>query len=184
MGNRGILHNEHREIVRPWQHKSWVTCLLCFGDIRRSVFSPGHYSELFFLDEATALAAGHRPCGTCQRDRHTLFKRYWGEIHPPGTGSLLVSAIDKQLHAERQIRGGMKKTYTASIHDLPVGTLVEYCGNAVLVSRRGLLTWSFHGYAKEVMEIPAETEVQVLTPPTIVGMFRLGFEPHLHPTAE
>lgn len=184
MGNRGILHNENLEIVRPWQHTSWVTCLLCLGDIRRNVFSPGRYSELFFLDEATALAAGHRPCGTCQRDRHALFKSYWGQMHPPASGSLLVSAIDKQLHSERQIRGGHKKTFTANVNELPVGTLFEYSGQAVLASRRGLLAWSFQGYAKKNLDIPASSLVQVLTPPTVVGMFRLGFEPRLHASAD
>ncbi len=76
MGNRGILHNQEKRIVRPWAHKAWIACLLSYGSVRRAVFAPGNYSELFFLDEATALSAGHRPCGQCQRERYRLFKEY------------------------------------------------------------------------------------------------------------
>lgn len=78
MGNRGILHDDGNRIVRPWAHKAWVTCLLEFNGVKRpKPFSPGNYSELFFMDEATAFAAGHRPCAHCQRARHREFKDSW-----------------------------------------------------------------------------------------------------------
>lgn len=78
MGNRGILHNDRNEIIKPRAHKAWVTCLLEYKGIKRpKPFSKGSYSELFFLDEATAFAAGHLPCAYCQRARHLAFKASW-----------------------------------------------------------------------------------------------------------
>src|ERR1700743_3660322 len=77
MGNRGQLHNEQRQIVRPFKLKAWLTCLLQFNGRKREVMSPQRYTELFFLDEATAFAAGHRPCFECRRKDYDLFKSFW-----------------------------------------------------------------------------------------------------------
>ncbi len=84
MGNRGLLHNDRKEIVRHSQLKRWIYCKLEFKGWHREVMRPGHYTELFFLDEATALAAGHRPCMECQRERATEFKRIWNEVNLSG----------------------------------------------------------------------------------------------------
>jgi hypothetical protein len=107
MGNRGILHDE-QQIVRPWKHKAWVTCQLLFNGRQRKVFGPGTYSELFFLDEATALSAGHRPCGECRRQRFNEFKATWTQANTEGKAT--VADIDRQLHQERAVRGGGKVT--------------------------------------------------------------------------
>ena len=109
MGNRGILHDDEQRIRRPWQHQAWICCLLSFKDRKRALFSPGSYSELFFLDEATAFAAGHRPCGECRRERYQFFKAWWTQAHQPGS-SVTSAQVDKVLHAERALRGGGKRT--------------------------------------------------------------------------
>ena len=77
LGNRGIIHNVQKQIVRPYQHQSWVTCRLRFKNRKRKIMSPSTYTELFFLDESTAFAAGHRPCGECRRERYRQFKELW-----------------------------------------------------------------------------------------------------------
>ena len=82
MGNRGCLHDDHAQIRRPFQGQRWIICLLEFKGRKRSIMTPGQYTELFFLDEATALAAGHRPCAECQRDRFNLFREIWGQGRP------------------------------------------------------------------------------------------------------
>ncbi len=182
LGNRGILHDDQQRVVRPWAHKSWITCVLSFAGIRRRVFSPHAYSELFFLDEATALAAGHRPCATCQRARFLQFKAAWAQVHPPRETRLTVAQIDPQLHDERTIRGGDKRTYDERLADLPSGTIFSYKEESYLVWNDGYFSWSFTGYAA-ARAIDLTAYVNVLTPRSIVEMLRLGFEPGVHPTA-
>jgi hypothetical protein len=184
MGNRGILHDSEQKIRRQWAHKGWVACTLSFGEIRRPVFAPGNYSELFFLDEATSLAAGHRPCNTCQRERHAGFRKAWlkANIAGPGDKFVPVAEIDRILHAERAIPGGGKRTFDAALRDLPRGTMFGYGDNAYLVWKRGILQWSFGGYTPATA-IPPDTQVRVLTPASVVRMFAAGFEPRVHPSA-
>lgn len=184
MGNRGILHDANNKIVKQWQHKSWVTCLLEFGGLKRKPFTPNKYSELFFLDEATALAAGHRPCGFCQRGRYRLFKDIWFKANISNDDATLhaIGAIDKSLHAERAMQGGGKKTYWAVLADLPFGAIFESEGSIHLNGSTGPLPWSFTGYGAPV-KLPPSTSVQVLTPPSLVRMFQNGFTPRVHVTA-
>src|SRR5262249_11244908 len=99
MGNRGVLHDGEGRIVRPWRQKRWIACLLQFKGRKRAVMSPGRYTELFFLDEATALAAGHRPCAECLRDRFTAFRDAW--IRGRAAGKVTAPEIDSRLHTER-----------------------------------------------------------------------------------
>ncbi len=110
LGNRGILHDDQQQIVAPWRHKSWVTCRLNFAGIKREIFAPGSYSELFFLDEATALAAGHRPCAECRRQRYNEFKELWCMANLEGAqaAKVPIAKIDERLHAERAAVGGKK----------------------------------------------------------------------------
>ncbi len=99
MGNRGVLHDQEGRIQRAWQGKRWLVCVLEFRGRKPQVMSPGHYTELFFLDEATALAAGHRPCAECRRERFNAFRDAWRlaeDSHPP-----TADEIDNRLHAER-----------------------------------------------------------------------------------
>lgn len=185
MGNRGILHNANNEIVRPWAHKSWVTCLLSYKNIKRpKPFSTGNYSELFFLDEATAFAAGHRPCSHCQRERSKLFKAAWLDANIPRAENLNISLpkLDAQLHEERALRGGMKITYQESLSSLPKGAMFSHNGVFFLVGENGYLPWAFSGYGSAVKLHPT-TMVSVLTPKSIVATFTNGFQPHLHPSA-
>src|SRR3989442_10497195 len=115
MGNRGgALHNQKCEIVRPYASRRWITCLLEFKGRRRSVMSPGHYTELFFLDEAVALAAGHRPCAECRRERFNAFRDAWNRSADPRAGnSRLADEIDTELHRARIDRRKGKITYQA-----------------------------------------------------------------------
>ena len=179
MGNRGILHDDGNRIVRPWAHKAWVTCLLEFNGIKRpKPFSPGNYSELFFIDEATAFAAGHRPCAHCQRARHREFKDAWvrANVADELRASTLMPAIDRVLHAERCVPGGRKVTFDAPLVELPLGAMFEHEEAAYLVAAAGYLPWSFDGYgvAKGIGAAPV---VKVLTPRSIVRAFAAGFAP-------
>jgi hypothetical protein len=111
-GNRGCLHDEHGRIRRRYQGERWIICVLEFKGRRRPLMTPGRYTELFFLDEATALAAGHRPCAECQRDRFNLFRDTWAKANPEvartartawlaRTARLAATALDRCLHLER-----------------------------------------------------------------------------------
>lgn len=183
MGNRGILH-VNNDIVRPWATKTWVTCTLDATFQKRKPFSPNTYSELFFLDEATAFAAGHRPCRVCQRRRHDQFNTAWtaANVGDASRTRLPIADIDKALHAERTRPDKGKRTYTASVADLPPGTFFEHEGQAQLVWPTGLLVWSFHGYMLGDPVAPA-AQVEVLTPRSIVQLFRAGFRPCVHASA-
>jgi hypothetical protein len=160
--------------------------LLHYGGVQRTVFAPGSYSELFFLDEATALAAGHRPCATCQRERYLEFKRRWLEANMPERveAPVPVSEIDAALHAERAIAGGRKRCFDAVINDLPVGAMFGWNGNALLRWTRGPVVWSFMGYTPAAAPPPLGATVSVLTPPSIVRMLMQGFAPLVHPSAD
>lgn len=186
MGNRGILHDHKNSIVRPWAHKAWVTCLLEFNKIKRSKpFSEGNYSELFFIDEATAFAAGHRPCAYCQRARHREFKAAWVRANVSGDASAttLMPAIDSVLHAERCIPGGRKVTFDSPLDALPAGAMFEHEETAYLVSPAGYRPWSFSGYGAAT-NISGSQVVKVLTPRSVVRAFGTGFTPHFHPSAK
>ena len=179
LGNRGILHNDKKEIVSPWKHKAWVTCELSFKGRQREVFSLGSYSELFFLDEATAFSAGHRPCGECRRARFNEFKVAWQTVNADTDQAQSIAEIDKQMHAERAIRGGKKVTYTAEFKSLPDGAFIDYQGQAYLCWKGALKQWSPAGYSEtSVLPDPGEM-VTVLTPHSIVKMYSNGFVPQV-----
>lgn len=184
MGNRGILHNEDKEIVRRWQHKAWVTCLLKFGNLQRpKPFSTtDNYSELFFLDEATAFAAGHRPCHYCQRQRAKQFKDAWCAANHPESAFVPQGDLDAQLHRERTTRTGAKVTFEARAGELPLGTMFSMGESSYLVSTQGFLPWSFGGYGASVALSNGDL-VAVLTPRSVVEAFRQGFLPDVHPSA-
>jgi hypothetical protein len=184
MGNRGILHNAEKQIVAAWRLPRWISCTLEFKGRRREVFAPHRYSELFFLDEATSLAAGHRPCAECRRQRFKEFCAAWAAGNPDHAGPQLPKAdeIDRVLHAERVRDGGGKKTYQAALSTLPAGSFVEHEGRACLVWAGKLRRWSFAGYVPAASLLPA-TEVTVLTPKSIVQAIRAGFVPDVHESA-
>lgn len=184
LGNRGILHDENKKIIAPWRHKAWITCKLDYQDRHRTIFSPNNYSELFFLDEATALSAGHRPCAECRKDRYLEFKVAWCTANPGIAGSNPpIAQIDKQLHFERAIRGGGKVTFNDKLLNLPAGTFIELEGIPYLLWLGKLFPWSHHGYGQPLSALPKAIQVTVLTPVSIVAMFRHGYKPQVHESA-
>jgi hypothetical protein len=181
MGNRGgALHNDQREIVRQCMGRRWITCLLQFKGIRRSVMTPGRYTELFFLDEAVALAAGHRPCAECRRARFNDFKNAWKRSMDAGNGKpLLAPEMDAELHRARIDSQGKKVTYEAPLSNLPGGCFVQMDRSTYLVWGEALLLWSPQGYvARDPM--PARVTVTVLTPEPIVHCLGRGYQPEIH----
>jgi hypothetical protein len=187
MGNRGLLHDGHERIRRDWRLKRWIHCVLEFKGRHRQVMTPGRYTELFFLDEATALSAGHRPCAECLRSRYNEFRAAWAAGNPRALTSERLSAelIDDVLHADRMDATGSKRTFKASLAQLPDGVLVSmdsHPGQAFLVDGRSLLAWSPAGY-HERLPRPKGQRVSVLTPRSTVAAIRAGFAPQVHPTA-
>lgn len=185
MGNRGILHDGQGRIVAPWRHKAWITCELQFRGRHREVFGPGRYSELFFLDEATAFAAGHRPCAQCRRARYEEFKSCWCAVVDTTVpaSALRAAAMDRRLHAERALRGGRKVVFRLPFAQVPAGAFIEQEGVAWLAWQGRLREWSPYGY-RRTMPLPAAGQVAtVLTPASVVRLFATGFVPQVHPSA-
>src|SRR5947207_2080496 len=127
LGNRGVLHDEQGRIRQAWQLKRWLICLLAFKERKRQVMTPGRYTELFFLDEATALAAGHRPCAECRRERYLAFQSAWLAGNPGilGEEKPMAPLIDDRLHAERLTADGSRRLFQAELKELPMGVFVQ-----------------------------------------------------------
>ena len=172
MGNRGILHDDHRVVVRQWTVRRWIACVLEFRGRRRVVMQPGRYTELFFLDEAAAFGAGHRPCAECRNADYKRFQSLWRSCAGEPAGA---DAMDARLHAER-LDGKRKRTYRADLANLPDGAYVVLDGVAWLVRDDELLAWSESRYARRRPR-PARGEVEVLTPRSIVAVFAAGYRP-------
>jgi hypothetical protein len=185
MGNRGCLHDEEQRIRRPFALRRWIICLLEFRGRHRVVMTPGRYTELFFLDEATALAAGHRPCAECQRERYRLFREKWVAANP-GLNlppSPLADEMDRVLHVERLDAERRKRTHPAPAAELPPGVMiVDSDGILFLVLEDRLVRWAPGGYS-ESLPRPSVGAVQVLTPPSVVRAIREGYPVLLHPSA-
>jgi len=177
LGNRGILHDDRRTIVRPWQVRRWIACRMRWKGIRRVVMRPHSYTELFFLDEATAFAAGHRPCAECRNVDYRRFKSLWtARFGEPVSADI----IDNKIHADR-IERRRKVTYRAALDTLPDGTFVEVDDRSWLVFGDELYAWSDGGYAERRARDKCR-DVQVLTPRSIVDVFVAGYVPNVHPT--
>jgi hypothetical protein len=175
MGNRGALHNDQREIVRQWKCQRWISCVLEFRGRHRSVMSPGRYTELFFLDEAVAFAAGHRPCAECRRERFHAFRNAWKR----GDQAPSASEMDTELHRNRVDSRGKKLTYPAPLNSLPGGCFVTIDNSAYLVWEDALFLWAPDCYARKDSQ-PEELVVTVLTPRPVVECFRHGYKPEVH----
>jgi hypothetical protein len=178
MGNRGVLHDDGRRIVRSSQVRRWIACRIEFRGRRRTIMAPKRYTELFFLDEATALSAGHRPCRECRYADYQRFRSLWEGCFGGPAGA---DAMDMQLHRER-LAGKTKRTIRSDIGALPDGTYVALDGDAWLVLGDELLAWSGTGYTKRRPR-PARMEVEVLTPRSIVAVLAAGYRPGVHPSA-
>ncbi|TMQ28460.1 MAG: hypothetical protein E6K82_00355 [Candidatus Rokuibacteriota bacterium] len=185
MGNRGCLHDLQQRIRRPFAGRRWIACVLQFKGRRRDVMAPGRYTELFFLDEATALAAGHRPCAECQRERYRLFREHWVMANRARGGSSRpsVDEIDRALHAERIGDRLAKRTYVARLSRLPAGAMVAGDdGGAYLVQDGALAAWTPSGYAATAPPA-ADRSVRVLTPRSIVRAIAHGYPVAVHDSA-
>ncbi|MFL6163958.1 MAG: hypothetical protein ACJ74U_17285 [Jatrophihabitantaceae bacterium] len=182
MGNRGCLHSVDRRLgVTRWRSKMWICCVLKWGDIRRDVMPPGRWTALFFLDEATALSAGHRPCGYCRRPDHLAFGEAWRQA--AGLAERPKAArMDVELHAERVDRRRRKLTRPATLSALPDGAMVRVDGTAALLAAGRLLPWSLGGYGTPFTITPS-AGVEVLTPPKVLGALAHGYRPLVHPSA-
>jgi hypothetical protein len=183
-GNRGCLHDVTGLIRRRYNGKRWIACRLEFRGWRRgSLLQPGRFTELFFLDEATAFAAGHRPCALCRREDYVRFGRLWRELHPARVGA---NAIDEQLHAERVAPDTREQLrHRALLDELPDGAFVLRDEAPWLVMESRLLRWTAAGYVDAVLR-PTGGEAVLLTPPSLVAVLSAGWEPVvplLHPTA-
>ncbi|MBP1876372.1 hypothetical protein J2Z19_006122 [Ensifer adhaerens] len=177
-GNRGIIHDPATKTLlrRRWSSKAWLICVCDYGDRRRDVMARRSWTELFFLDEAVALAAGHRPCFFCRREAASGFRATWagGSNTPPSAGEL-----DAVLHRERQSRGRKRiHPLPSPAADLPDGTMVVASGFAFTVVSGRCFRWTESGYRGPEPEIVAEG---VLTPPSTVEALRAGYRPVLHP---
>jgi len=187
MGNRGILHNHEMKTLHPvtrWTHKAWISCLVEFKGRKRTLMDKRKYTELFFLDEVTALAAGHRPCYECRRDAAKAFSGAWQaglKINaPPRAGDM-----DTILHGERK-RGRKKCLHPRRWADLPDGSMVVD-GERFIAKHQGrALIWTPLGYevAEGTFALTANTECQALTPPSIIATLQAGYSPQWHSSAQ
>ena len=183
MGNRGCLHDRGEAILRPYAVKRWIICRLEFKGRHRPIMAPNQYTELFFLDEATALAAGHRPCAECNRPRYNLFRDLWALANPTLAKSARPTAndIDRVLHQERITPTRRKITFPAQLSTLPPGCFITFPGTRqpYLVLNNALLEWTPAGYTGKLAR-PTGAMVEVLTPASVVRTLAAGY-PVLQP---
>jgi hypothetical protein len=183
-GNRGCLHDAGGTIRRRFNGRRWIACRLEFrGWHREPLLQPGRFTELFFLDEATAFAAGHRPCALCRREDYTRFCELWRELHPGQAGA---DAIDAQLHEERVAEDGTQRRHDALLDRLPDGAFVLDEGAPWLVLGRELLRWTASGYADRRAR-RGGIEARVVTPPSLLAVLRAcpaSAVPLLHPSIQ
>jgi hypothetical protein len=186
MGNRGVLHDAEGQIRRRWQLTRWLVCVLEFRGRKRTVMTPGRYTELFFLDEATALSAGHRPCAECRHARFVAFANAWSRADgAAGSPKATAPLIDSRLHAERITSDGSQRHFETNLDDLPDGVFVTrkaWPERAYLVRGGHLLMWSPLGYVEGITR-PAGAAVTVLTPPSTVATIRAGYVADIHHSA-
>jgi len=181
MGNRGLIHDENQRIVRAFRLKAWIICRLEFKSRHREVMTPNRYTELFFLDEATAFSAGHRPCAECRRENYIRFKVAWLEGNPIYHFNLKtpIAKIDEIIHGERMDAHGRKVTHIARLDKLPVGAFIEQNGRPfAVIGPNRIAAWTPTGY-EQTMELSGETEVSVLTPKSIIDMLLAGYKPQI-----
>jgi hypothetical protein len=188
LGNRGCLHGSDRQLgVSRWRSKLWICCVLDWKGRRRDPMPPGRWTALFFLDEATALAAGHRPCGYCRRTEFLDFAGAWqralGMTRRP-----LAAEMDGQLHAERVDRVRRQRTWLAPVPTLPDGVMIRSEGVVGLLTAGQLRPWSLSGYGHPVAiggpPGPAgpTAVAEVLTPRSTVAAIAAGYRPLVHPS--
>jgi hypothetical protein len=184
-GNRGIIHNPATKTLlrKRWSTDAWLTCVLEFRGRRRRVMERQSWTELFFLDEATAFAAGHRPCFYCRRDDAVSFRAAWEKGNR--TGAVLAPEMDAVLHRERFASARKLHPLPKAIDRLPDGTMVQVDEASFLIAGGKPLVWSPDGYraVKGGISDARLNEARLLTPPSIVRAFAAGYRPVIHPSA-
>jgi hypothetical protein len=178
-GNRGIIHDPAtKTLTRRWAGKAWLTCVCEFRGRRREVMGGRSWTELFFLDEATALSAGHRPCFFCRRDDALKFRAAWEQGN--GVEGVLAPEIDTVLHRER-LASGKKRLHalTMPLEKLPDGAMVYRDSESFLIAQGRVLQWSPAGY-RETQN--ALQDAVLLTPPSTLRAMSWGYRPVLHPS--
>ncbi|HKY94094.1 MAG TPA: hypothetical protein VJL84_02265 [Kiloniellales bacterium] len=177
IGNRGILHDEAGRFgAARWRHPHWIACALEYKGWRRNLLQPGTWTELFFLDEATALAAGHRPCALCRRADYERWREAWQRAFGLERRPSAI-AMDRALHAAR-IEGKAQRHHSARLEMLPDGTMIESGGDAWLVLGNELLKWSHAGYSDRRRR--SGDAVRVITPSPAVACLKAGYSTLLH----
>ena len=183
MGNRGIIHDPRTRTLlgKRWTTKAWIICLCQFQDRKRTVMGRGSYTELFFHDEVTALAAGHRPCFECQRQRAKSFAAAFAA--GCGRTSIGAAEMDAMLHGQRLASGGRLEVLPVDeLRLLPEGSMIASGGRAFLVARECLRPWSFGGYGKRLRFADLRgSPVSLLTPGSTVRALRAGYEAQAAP---
>jgi hypothetical protein len=181
-GNRGIIHDPATKTLlrKRWSSKAWITCVCEFRGRRRDVMAGRSWTELFFLDEATAFAAGHRPCFFCRRADALRFRAAWEKGN--GVTGVLAPDMDAVLHRER-LDGRKKREHPLLMapKQLPDGAMIQQGAESYLVARGRALMWSPGGYREAKLEVKAAT---LLTPPSALRALMAGYKPLLHPSAE
>ncbi len=184
MGNRGgVFHTAEQSLGRKhWHSKQWICCVLAFKNRRRQLMQPRRYTELFFLDEATALSAGHRPCFECRRAAANDFAVRWNGLRGK-SGRAKADDMDHVLHAERLDGAGTKRTFHTGIDELPDDVFIlDMRGGIARIAGPRLQSWSHDGYSSS-MPRPKGVTFEVLTPPSIVAVLGVGYRPMLHISA-
>jgi hypothetical protein len=180
-GNRGIIHDPATRTLlnRRWSSKAWLTCTCEFRGRRRDVMATRSWTELFFLDEATAFAAGHRPCFYCRRDDANAFRAAWEKGN--GVSGVHAPDIDAVLHRER-LDGRAKRLHAlpCAVEALPDGATVQAGDESHLIVKGRALLWSFDRYREVSTSL---REAALLTPPSTLRAFSAGYRPLLHPSA-
>jgi hypothetical protein len=180
-GNRGIIHDPTTRTLlrRRWTTKAWIACVCVFRGRRRRVMATRSWTELFFLDEATAFAAGHRPCFTCRRGEADAFRDAWARGN--GRDRAAAPEIDAVLHAER-LDGRTRRTHVLDgpACSLPDGAMIAAGADAYLIAGGAPWRWSFAGYQR-ADAVPLDA--RLLTPPSVVNAFRAGYRAQIDASA-
>jgi len=180
-GNRGIIHDPATRTLlkKRWSNPAWLICVCEFRGRRRKVMGGRSWTELFFLDEATALAAGHRPCFYCRRDDANRFRACWEEGN--GVANVLAPDIDAVLHRERFVSSKRLHAMPSAAGRLPDGTMIAVEREAFVVSKGKPLRWTFGGY--QTTETPIR-DAMLSTPPSTLRALASAYRPVLHPSAQ
>ncbi len=179
-GNRGIIHDPATKTLlkKRWSNPAWLICVCEFRGRRRKVMGGRSWTELFFLDEATALAAGHRPCFYCRRDDANRFRAVWERGN--GGSDMLAPDIDAVLHRERFASGKRLHVMASPIDRLPDGAMIAVNREAFVVIEGRPLRWTFAGYREAEAQVKG---AMLITPPSTLRALASGYRPILHPSA-